>query len=84
MQGDSVKPGTQTGVAMEAANAAEDFNKYFLGDVSGVVSIVDAAGNQRIERLMILCDRLRSAMNGSPIACSVTPGSARLSWPWSH
>ena len=56
MQGDAIEPGAQAGVAVEAANAAEDLDEDFLGDVGGVGRVVEAARDQRIERLMILRD----------------------------
>lgn len=41
---------------MEAANIPEDLNKDFLSDVGGLGGVRQAAGDQRIERLMILRD----------------------------
>ena len=56
MKRNAVEPGAQAGFAMEAANAAEDLDEDFLGDVGGVGGVIEAARNQRIERLMILRD----------------------------
>ena len=55
-ESDAIEPGAQTGFAMKAANAAKDLDEDFLGDVGGVGRIVEAARNQRIDRLMILRD----------------------------
>ena len=43
MERDAIEPGAQTGFAMEAANAAEDLDEDFLGDVGGVGGVVEAA-----------------------------------------
>lgn len=54
MQSNAVEPGTKTGVAMKAADAAKDLDEDFLGDVGGIGRIVEAAGDERVERLVIL------------------------------
>ena len=53
---DAVKPGAQAGLAMEAADAAEDFDEDFLGYVRGVGRVLQAARDEGKERLRILGD----------------------------
>ena len=64
-QSDAVEPGAQAGFAVEAANAAEDLDEDFLGDVGGVGGVVEAAGDQRVERLMILRDEQSERLLGA-------------------
>ncbi len=46
MQRDAVNPGSQAGVAMEAANPAEYLDENILGDVGSVGGVFQKAGNQ--------------------------------------
>ena len=62
---DAVEPGAEAGFAMEAADAAEDLDEDFLGDVGGVGGVVEAARDQRVERLMILRDEDRKCLLGA-------------------
>ena len=65
MERDAIEPGAQTGFAVEAANAAEDLDEDLLGDVGGVGGVVEAACDQRVERLMILGDENAKRLLGA-------------------
>jgi hypothetical protein len=52
----AVEPGAEAGVAVEAADAAEDLDEDFLGEIGGVGGVVNVAGDEGVERLMILGD----------------------------
>ena len=52
-------------VAVEAADAAEDLDEDFLGDVGGVGGIVQAAGDEGVERLVVLGDEQGEGLLGA-------------------
>jgi hypothetical protein len=56
MESDAVDPCLQAGVAVEAADAAEDLQKNFLRDIGGVAGILQAAGDDGVDGLVILGD----------------------------
>lgn len=56
VDGNTIQPRTEAGLAVEAANIAEDFNEDFLGDIGGVGGVLQAARNERVKRLRILTD----------------------------
>src|ERR1700735_1062365 len=58
-QGDAIDPSAQTGISVEAADAAVDLDKDVLGQVSGVRGIGNGARNQAVDGLMILGDQPR-------------------------
>ena len=65
VQGDAVEPGAQAGVAVELANAAEDLDEDFLGDVGGVGGVVEAAADEGVEGLMVLGDEQAEGLFGA-------------------
>src|SRR5438270_13955078 len=64
MQGNSVDPGAEAGLTVEAANIAEDLDEYFLCDVGCVCRILQAAGDDGVDRLLILSDELAEGTFG--------------------
>ena len=56
-QGDAVDPGAQRRLAMKTADAAEDLNEHFLGQVGRIGLVAYGACEQRVNRLMIVCDQ---------------------------
>ena len=65
VQGDAVEPGAQAGVAVELADAAEDLDEDFLGDVGGVGGVVEAAADEGVEGLVILGDEHAEGLLGA-------------------
>ncbi len=56
-QCNAIDPGAQTGVSVEAANAAVNLDEDVLGQVSGVRGVWNGARNQAVDGLMILGDQ---------------------------
>src|SRR3979411_385455 len=52
MQSDAVDPRLKTGLAVEMLHSPENFQKYFLGSVSGVGWIINDAVDEPVNRLM--------------------------------
>ncbi len=65
MQRNPVEPRAQTGLAVKAADIAEDFNENLLRNIGGIGRVLQTARNQRIERLVILRDELGEGRFGS-------------------
>src|SRR5208283_5513252 len=66
-QRDAVEPGAQAGLAVESADVAEDLEEDLLGDVGGVGGVLQAARDQRVERLVVLVDQLGEGLLGAAL-----------------
>src|SRR6185437_6474501 len=53
VQGDAIDPCPQTGLALEAGDATENFDEDFLGDVGSVAGIRKDAVDEAVEGLLI-------------------------------
>ena len=56
-QRNAVDPGAQRGLAVKTVDAAKDLDENFLGQVGGVGLVAHRAREQRINRLMVVCDQ---------------------------
>ncbi len=65
VEGDAVEPGAQRGSAGEGADGAEDLEEDVLGDVGGVGRVVEAAGDEGVERLVVVGDEQGEGVFGA-------------------
>src|SRR5271166_790674 len=57
MQCDTIDPGLQAGMAVEAPNPSKHFEEHFLGGIGCVRGIVEQPVNQAVNRLAVSRDK---------------------------